>query len=112
MDRIRDRGNIKWAGLMLPEHVIALRKHAEMENYIERPYLDDWELEAIQMEIEIAYKSGSNISVSTWCKGRINPYNGKILKLDHRLNLISIEGPFGDERIPVADVIRADLMEY
>lgn len=107
---IRDRGNIKWTAMMLPEHVKAAREWLESDGKIERPVLDEWELEAIQMEIELAYKQGRAVSISTWNNGDKMHYNGKISKLDQRLNLISLEGPFGEDRIPVNDIIRAQYL--
>jgi len=53
---IRDRGNIKWTAMLLPEHVKAVRDWLETDGHIERPNLDDWELESILMEIDLAYK--------------------------------------------------------
>lgn len=111
LDNIHDRGTKKWTAMMLPEHIVALREHAEMEHYIKRPQLDDWELEAIQMEIEIAFKRQCVAKVTMWRKGKTVMYTGKISVLDHRLGLISLEGPFGEDRIPVADVIRVDSMD-
>ncbi len=105
----RDRGMKKWQGMMLTEHVVAIQDWQVKENYIERPQFDEWELEAIQMEIETAYKHQCDTNVTVWRNGKTVFYIGKI-ELDHRLSLISVEGPFGHDRIPVADVIRVDSM--
>lgn len=109
---IRDRGNIKWTAMMLPEHVKAVRDWLETDGHIERPNLDDWELESIQMEIELAYKRQRAVSVTTWRKGKEFVYSGKIAELDQRLHFISIEGPFGDSRIPVGDVTKAECLDW
>ncbi|MFJ7935986.1 hypothetical protein [Sporosarcina sp. NPDC096371] len=53
---IKDRGNIKWRGMMLKEHNVEIKAWKAKDNYIERPEIDEWELEAIQMEIELAHK--------------------------------------------------------
>lgn len=53
---IRDRGNIKWTAMMLSEHVAELQKWQNEDNYEERPQLDDFDLQAIQYEIEVAKK--------------------------------------------------------
>ncbi len=111
MGRIKDRGIKKWQGMMLTEHTVAIRDWQEKDNYIDRPQLDDWELEAIQMELELAYKWQSDASITVWRKGRTIPYNGKILELDYRLGLISVEGPFGHDQIPISDVIKVQCTE-
>src|SRR4051794_28284664 len=104
---IRDRGNIKWTAMMLLEHVKAVRDWLEADGHVKCPNLDDWELESIQMEIELVFKHQCAAGVTTWRNGKEFVYNGKISELDQRLNFNSIEGPFGDDRIPVADVVKA-----
>lgn len=107
---IRDRGNIKWTALMLPEHVKAVRDWLDEDGLIERPQFDDWEFESIQMEIESAYKRQCETRVTTWRKGNEFVYYGKISGLDPLLNVISVEGPFGDEHIPFADIVKVQCM--
>lgn len=110
LENLQDRGIKKWQGLMLPEHVAKLGDWRAKSIYIERPQLDDWELEAIQMELELAYKRQCEANVLVWKNGETVPYIGKITKLDHRLRSISVEGPFGHDRIPVMDIIKVDSM--
>lgn len=111
LDKIRDRGNKKWSmAMMLPEHVEKIKKWKDADNYIERPQFDEWELQGLQGEIELAYKRQSEVSVSVWKAGRMEPFIGKISKLDQRLNLIWIEGPFGEDRVPVVDLVRVECM--
>ena len=42
---IRDRGNMKWTSMMLPEHVKLLRYWSETDSYQEKPELDEQQLE-------------------------------------------------------------------
>ncbi|MFC0188365.1 YolD-like family protein [Fictibacillus aquaticus] len=42
---IRDRGNIKWTSMMLPEHVKLLRTHEEEDGRAEQPHMDEQEQE-------------------------------------------------------------------
>lgn len=111
-ERVKDRGNKKWSmAMMLTEHVARLKDWYAEDEYIQQTLLDDWELEAIQMELELAYKRQRDATVTVWKKGKTVFYVGKISKLDYRLNLISVEGPFGEDRIPVADIIKVECME-
>lgn len=105
-----DRGMKKWQGLMLPEHVKLIRELSANESYIQQSLLDDWELQQIQEELEVAYKRQCVAQVTVWRKGEHITYIGEISELDHRLNLISVEGPFGEDRIPVVDVIKVQSM--
>ncbi len=106
---LQDRGNIKWQGMMLTEHAQAVKGWLESDGLVERPTLDDWELQSLQEEIEIAYKRQCEARVTIWRKGKALLYIGKITELDYRLNCISIEGPFGGH-IPVVDVVKVQCM--
>lgn len=105
---IRDRGNIKWTAMMLPEHVAKLRDWMDADGRVERPQLDDWELEAIQIEVELAYQRQCEVNVTVWREGKTVVYMGKISKLDVQHGYLSLDSPFGHDQIPVAEVIRVD----
>lgn len=111
MGRIKDRGIKKWQGMMLTEHVKMLREFNEEYIHVQQTLLDDWELQLIQEEIEEAYKRQCVASVTIWRKGGHISYWGKIYELNQRLNLISVEGPFGEDRIPVAEIVKVQCME-
>lgn len=51
---LKDRGNIKWTSLMLPEHVGVLRKWAEDIDKVPRPELDEQEWSEIEVTIHDA----------------------------------------------------------
>ena len=63
------------------------------------------------MEIDLVYKCQCTARVTTWRKGKEFAYNDKITELDKRLNFL-IEGPFGDSRIPVGDVTKAECLDW
>lgn len=111
LDNNLDRGMKKWQGLMLTEHVKLIRELSANDNYIQQTLLDDWELQQIQEELEVAYKRQCMAEVTAWRKGKHITYIGKISELDYRLNLISVEGPFGEDRISVVDVIKVQCMD-
>lgn len=108
---IKDRGNIKWQGMMLPEHVHMIKEWKEEVNYIQQTLLDDWELQLVQDEIEVAFKRQCVACVTIWREGMHRPYIGKISELNQRLDYISVEGPFGEDKIPVSDIIKVECME-
>ena len=107
---IRDRGNSKWQGMMLPEHVKALEMWRESESYIERLELNEWELQSIQEELELAYRQQCEAMITIWRKGKEFTYSGKVMELDHRLHLLVVEGAFGEKQIPIGDVVRMRCM--
>lgn len=108
---IRDRGNIKWAGMMLTEHNVELKHWLDKEYYTERPELSEWELQGIQEEIETAYKSKYQILIKTWKDGKFMTRGGAIKIFDLQSKSIVLDNPFGLERIPVAEIVSAQHCE-
>ncbi|QTD39546.1 YolD-like family protein [Sporosarcina sp. Te-1] len=53
---IKDRGNIKWTALMLPEHVRHLRDWQAEDELVPEPGLTEFDMESMQLELELAYK--------------------------------------------------------
>lgn len=112
LDRVRDRGNKKWSmSMMLTEHVVKLKDWYAEDNYIQQTLLDDWEQQLVQEEIEVAYKRQCVACVTIWRNGMHRPYSGKITELNQRLNYISVEGPFGEDKIPVSEIIKVECMD-
>ncbi|MET3659067.1 YolD-like family protein [Sporosarcina psychrophila] len=105
LGNIRDRGNIKWTAMMLSEHLVELRKWLKEDNNEERPELDDFDLQAIQEEVEVAYKRKCLTFVKSWDKGKIILHSGVIKEINVQSMCITIYGPFGKDRILVKDII-------
>ena len=108
---IRDRGNIKWTAMMLSEHVRELRKWMDQDNYTERPELNEWDLQSIQEELELAYKRQCETLIKTWDSGRIIQHHGIVEDIDLRRMCIVLKNPFGTEIIRVADIINVHSVE-
>ena len=108
---IRDRGNIKWQGLMMPEHVVKINDWRAKERYEDRPELDDFDLEAIQEEIEAAHKRKCLIRVITWSNGNFTAHLGVITEINVQSMYIMLDDPFGTERILVNDIVGAQIRE-
>lgn len=78
---IRDRGSVKWVSMMLPEHVKGLRQWYSSDNDVREPEYDEFSLNAIADEINIAYKAKSNVRISYWNNKRAKEYEGQIVEL-------------------------------
>lgn len=105
LENIRDRGTKKWTAMMLPEHIEELNKWMDKDHYEERPELSEWELQAIQVEIEVAFKSKCQTLIKTWKNGKKMTRGGIIKVHDFRSECIVLDNPFGPERIQVSDII-------
>ena len=108
---IRDRGNIKWAGMMLTEHNVELKHWLDKEYYIERPELSEWDLQSIQEEIEVACKRKCETRVNSWKEGRIYPRQGVIVGIDLQEGCLLLDDPFGVDRLPISEVVGVQCVE-
>lgn len=52
---LRDRGNMKWTAMMLPEHLVEIKKWKEEQFYDIKRELTEWELEEIEQTIQRAF---------------------------------------------------------
>jgi len=108
---IRDRGNIKWTAMMLPEHVARLQKWKNKDNYTERPELNEWDLQAIQEALELAYKRKCETLIKIWDNGRIIKHQGIVQEINLRKMCIVLGDPCGSETMAVADIVNMQSME-
>ncbi|MFD1929101.1 YolD-like family protein [Sporosarcina siberiensis] len=106
----RDRGNIKWTSLMLPEHLLELRKWTNEDAYTERPELNEWDFQLIQEELELAIKRKGETLIKTWFDGEIIEHQGIIVKIDTFLKAIVLEETSGIRKIPVVAIINVQCM--
>ncbi|MCM3711053.1 YolD-like family protein [Sporosarcina luteola] len=108
---IKDRGRIKWTAMMLPEHLADLRDwHAE-DGLTERPELTEWDLAAIQEEIEIAYKRKCETLIKTWRDNRIIENQGTIETIDLHKKAILLVEHFGEIRIQIEEIISVQAID-
>ncbi|MCD7033267.1 YolD-like family protein [Metabacillus sp. GX 13764] len=92
---IRDRGNIKWTSMMLPEHVKLLREWAKEEEFQPRPELDEQELEILDEAIGMAMEENREVHITVHQNNRLTKYSGKIHYADaltHSIRIIDTEG--------------------
>lgn len=108
LENNRDRGTKKWSmAMMLPEHVKALRKWMEEDSYVERPVLDDFDLQSISHEIDVAFKRQCDTHVAIWRNGEINHYGGKIIEINMQSRVLILDTPFCVERLPLDSIVGA-----
>lgn len=108
---IRDRGNIKWQGMMLTEHTREIKSWLDKDHYTERPQLDEFDLQAIQYEIEVASRRQCVTNVNFWEKGTIKFYSGIITEINPRTMCISVDSPFGRDNMPMKDIVSVQIAE-
>lgn len=97
----RDRGNIKWQGFFMPEHVKMLKAVEYNYGKSPRPLLDESQIEEIEERLTISLANQTMLEITTWKDGyfnsrvgfvqKIDPFNKKVFILDELDNLVSID---------------------
>lgn len=104
-----DRGKKKWTAMMLTEHLVELRKD-EAEYYdVSRPQLDEFDLQALQEEVDRALTSKLETRITTWKDGRLEYHRGIIHEVSTQY--LCYEDPFGKHKIQIDDIVAVMLME-
>lgn len=80
-DLNKDRGVVKWTSLMLPEHVKDIREWYMSDNDIAEPNYDEYSLNSLADDINIAYQSKSNVCITYWINKRTKIFEGQIIEL-------------------------------
>ena len=70
-----------------------LRKWMDQDNYTERPELNEWDLQSIQEELELAYKRQCETLIKTWDNGRIIQHHGIVEDIDLTEDVHCTRGP-------------------
>ncbi|WP_163969805.1 YolD-like family protein [Oceanobacillus halotolerans] len=102
---LRDRGNIKWTSLMLPEHVEMLKNVWQEDHYETKPILDDQALELLNEQLNLAYIHQDTILLTVYDKGCQNDIEGKIIKINPYQRDLTIEVNHEKITIPFSKII-------
>ncbi|KZE66849.1 hypothetical protein AWM68_19960 [Fictibacillus phosphorivorans] len=79
---IRDRGNIKWTAMMLPEHVKALRAFDSDQTKKEKPELDEQHLSLMEETISEAMAENLELCFTYFKSDDFHLYIGKVHYID------------------------------
>lgn len=79
---IKDRGNIKWTAMMLPEHVAMLRELQQNKDYQSKPIIDDQRLEELNQLIYDYLQINVTVVVTYYSKGTYDTLKGIIKDMD------------------------------
>lgn len=87
----KDRGTIKWTAMMLPEHVKLLREWQEEDKFVEKPQLDDAQMEQLNTNLQRAYLEHRPIELKVWEKTAMYKVSGLIQKINSNEQFIQLE---------------------
>lgn len=105
---IKDRGNIKWASMMMPEHLDVLREYKQ-DTTIQRRDLNEWELEEIQQTIDQAYSRQLDIKLEMWQDNKIIQWTGTIKTINFNTNELILDTLLKTKRISIQSIQSAQL---
>ena len=104
---IQDRGNIKWASMMLPEHLELLREYKQQERTEQPRELTEWELEELQKTIDQAFNQQLDIKLDVWKDYKITQWTGIIKSMN--TNELILETLLKTKSIPIQSIQSAQL---
>ncbi|MCA1030629.1 YolD-like family protein [Bacillus timonensis] len=103
---IRDRGNIKWTAMMLPEHVKLLRDWANEDSFEQMPVLDEQQLEEMNGVLGEAMEGGTELAITHYEGKRHRLVIGKVHHCDEFTKKLHVIDKFGDTHfIPISKLI-------
>ena len=111
MSKVRDRGSKKGVAMMLPEHVAMIRQYNEETKKVPRPDLDEWDLDAIQENINIAMKRNVDVEIKTWEDGKFIFHTGKITWVDLSRRTIEMEDVFKSFVLKLDEIVDVTVLE-
>jgi hypothetical protein len=107
-DPIRDRGNIKWTAMMLPEHRQKLIALMESENDVEKPELSEDQWEVIQYAMEESMRLGEPLTVLYYANKRYQRLTGSVQRIDLLNQTLELSKPEGvGKRLALGDIVDA-----
>jgi hypothetical protein len=108
--QIKDRGRIKWTAMMLPEHVEMLREWQQEDWYNRKPNLDEFDLEAIFDEIQLAYRRQCDVEIRIWREGS-QAFTGTIKAIDLHLQKLHLDTGLHTQKISFTEITAAKTLE-
>ncbi|MFP4660939.1 MAG: YolD-like family protein [Halanaerobiales bacterium] len=102
---IKDRGNIKWSSLMLTEHREKLEKLLQRDQDIEKPELDEQQLQEMDRSLKKALEFKQLIKVKYYKNHSFKEYQGKVLKYNTISHIITIKGSEDEYNLNVYNII-------
>ncbi|WP_298830044.1 YolD-like family protein [uncultured Planococcus sp.] len=108
---IKDRGIIKWQGMMLTEHVEMIRAWYEEDKHDAKPDLDETDLQLLQEELVLAAQRKCQVKMKSWKEKKFHYHIGTIRELNAKNRLIVYEDPEGLHRLPINELIGIWLID-
>lgn len=108
---IKDRGVIKWQGLMLTEHVELIKAWYAEDKHDAKPELDEYDLQLLQEELVLAAQRKCLVKMKSWRDKKFHYHIGMIQDLNAHSRTIIYEDPEGVHRLPMNQLVGVWMIE-
>lgn len=108
---IKDRGVIKWQGMMLTEHVELIRAWYEEDKHDAKPDLDESDLYLLHEELVLAAQRKCHVKMKSWKEKKFHYHIGVIQELNRHSRSIIYQDPSGLHRLPMEELVSVWLIE-
>lgn len=110
---IRDRGKMKWQGaFFMPEHVKMLREIERDMMRMQKPLLDEYQIEEMERQICEAMEFAQPVMLTVWRDGFTYEESGRVHYLEPMQKEVRLKTELGTiSRIKFADIINVELID-
>ena len=107
---MNDRGSMKWTSMMLPEHLVEIKKWKEEQFHDKKRELTEWELEEIEQSIQRAFKSKKLITLMLWSNNYLHDKIGLVTGMDPYKKELLLDTDISVKRISFNDIQNAKMV--
>ncbi|PLT28860.1 YolD-like family protein [Peribacillus deserti] len=112
---LRDRGKIKWHGaFFMPEHIAMLRGVTTDYYKLEKPILDEYQIQEFESKICLAMEFAFLLQITIWDDGFNKEYTGLAHRLDAINKIIYLELNTPEAclmKMLFADIVKVEVIE-
>lgn len=108
---LKDRGNMKWTAMMLPEHLVKIREWKQEQFYDKKRDLTEWELEEIEQTIQRAFKLRQLVTLTLWQNNKLRDETGLVTGMDPYKKELLLDADISVKRIAFNDIQDAKLVD-
>lgn len=110
---IRDRGKMKWQGaFFMPEHVKMLREIERDMMRMQKPLLDEYQIEEFERQVCEAMEFAQPVKLMVWRDGFTYEEIGRVHYLDPLQKEVRLKTELGTfSRIKFTDIIAVEVIE-
>lgn len=110
-EMLNDRGSIKWTAMMLPEHLVEIKKWKQEQFQDKKRELTEWELEEIEKIIQQSWKLGKLVKLMIWNHNKLHELVGIVTGVDMYKKEILFETDLSIKRIIFRQIQKASLVD-